>query len=495
MRRISMLLGAVVVILTTVATVRAEPPLLQIEHKQGILCLAWSADGKVLATGSHDGMIRFTQIPTGKINASWETGFPVVGMAFAPDGKAVAIRQTGQIMSLWDVATGKKGAMGGFPNYKASLLAFTRDGQQVVAAAYGEFVHWNTKGGASGSMWNNPPTGGYAAVAADGSIIGWGDANGMIQMQRTQPRQFSALHVGPAQCMAFGPDGKTLAVGAKDKTIGLWDLGKNQKTITLTGLQSLPRQLSFSVDGTTVAALTWEANQVRVWDVGRQRTRRLLTNTRGTVIALELSPDGKYLATASSDGKVLVWNVATRELDVKGPLLQLSNEELTALWLDLANADFTKADAAWRRLAACGDKGVPFLQERIKPISVPSFDTKRIDQLIKLLDHEKYAVRAMANKELLAQGELIITPLQKLLADAPSEEARTRAEKILKKVKEPTLTPERLQVLEAIELLETLRTPLAKKALEEIARETLIAQFRQEALWALERLARPQEQK
>lgn len=490
----SVLPAALYLALVFTPTGRAEPPLLQIDNKSDtpIRCAAWSADGKVVASGCENGTIQLTEIPSGKLLTTLTTGAAVTGIAFAPDGKTIAIRQPNQTMSQWDIATGKRLRSGGFPNYKAHLLAFKRDGNNIIAAAYGEFVNWNINGGASGSMWNNPPAGGYAAVAADGSIMGRGSAEGLVQMM-AQMHQITNIQVGPTYCMAFGPGAKWLATGAKDNNVYVWDLGKRDKTATLTGLPAPAKKLSFAADGSTLAATTEEATQVRVWDLGRLRTRRLLTNTRGVVAALELSPDGKYLVTIAVDGKALVWNVATRELDHKGPPLKLSAAEMTGLWKDLASSDFSKADAAWRRLAACGDNAVPFLKEQIKPISMPPLDMKHVAKLIADLGHDKYTYREKANKELLAHGELVITPLQKLLDNPPSEEARARAEKILKKIKEPVLTPQRVQVLEAIEMLEIMHTPDARKLLEEIAQETLIAQFRQDALLALERLARGKE--
>jgi hypothetical protein len=493
--------ASLLLILAVAPRVGAEPPLVQIDHKSPVQCVAWSPDGKVLATAAHDGSIYLTDIPSGILLRRgnrvrlFGTGHIVLGMAFSPDGKTLAVREFGQSMSTWDLTTGKRLRVGGFVNYKSHQLAFTRDGLTVVAVAYGEFVHWTVAGGASGSMWNNPPAGGYAAVAEDGAICGWGNPNGQIQMQQSQPRVITSLQVGPARSMAFGPGAKTLAVGGADKNVYLWDLAKREKKATLSGLKAEPTLLSFAADGSTLAALAADSSHIRVWDVGRLRTRRLLTNPRGAVTSLALSPDGKYLATVAADGKALVWNVATRELELTTPPAELPKEELLALWKDLASDDFNKSDAAWRRLATCGDNAVAFLKEQIRPISEPPVDAKRVEKLIAELDSPKYAVRDKAHKELVTCGELVITPLQKLIANPPSEEARTRAEKILKKVKEPVLTPERQRVLEAMELLEAVKTPLAKQVLEEIARDTLIAQFRQEALLALERWQRAKDEK
>jgi DNA-binding beta-propeller fold protein YncE len=497
------LLVTSLVLLGLVSLAQAEPSPLQIEHNTRIHCLAWSADGKTLATGAENGAVRLIEKPSGKVRTTIQTGHVVSGMAFSPDGKTIAVCQHGQYMSVWNVATTQKEPDGGFACYhanKAYRLAFTRDGQFVAAAGEGAAVLSGINADGGTKLSKSPgggfaPPGGFASVAADGSIAGFGDANGLVTIVVSQPRQSSRLQVGPAQCMAFGPAAKTLAIGATDKNIYLWSLAKREKTVTLTGLQSAPTELSYSADGNTLAALAADGKQIRIWDVARMRTRRLLADRRRTVWALELSPDGRFLATVGSYGRVLVWDVATRELD-KGPKLQLSTKEMTALWEDLGHPDFAKADAAWRRLASCGDNVVPYLKEKIKPISVPPpCDLKRIEQYISQLDHDTYAVCENAYKELLALGELVISPLQKMLANRPSEEARCRADKILKKVNEPVLTPERLKVLESIELLEVLHTPAAKQLLEEVARDTLIIQFRQDALFALERLSRKNEQK
>jgi len=82
----------------------------------------------------------------------------------------------------------------------------------------------------------------------------------------------------------------------------------------------------------------------------------------------------------------------------------------------------------------------------------------------------------------------VIVPLQKLLENPSSIEARERAVLLLKKLSEPPLTPERQQVLEAIDLLEQMRTTNALALLEEIERDALIPRIRQEARQALQRM-------
>jgi hypothetical protein len=119
---------------------------------------------------------------------------------------------------------------------------------------------------------------------------------------------------------------------------------------------------------------------------------------------------------------------------------------------------------------------------------VPDVDTKQMRQWVADLDSEKFANREKATKALIAQGELSLARLQELLVKAPSLEAKQRAELILKKIGDPLPTPERARVLDALDLLEQLRTPEARDLLREIERDALIPRIRLAARQALTRL-------
>jgi WD40 repeat protein len=484
---------ALVLVIAIASLLRAQPGA-PIDHKGAVSCLAWSGNGQWLATGAHDGTIRIREAATGKEVYNLSTGHPVAGMAFSPDGKTLAIRQTGQTMSTWDLATGKRLRVGGFPTYKADLLAFTPDGQTVVAAAFSEFVQWRVAtGGATGSK-SGVAGDGCAAVAPDGSLVGWSDSKGLVRLREYQPQnRQTTLQVGSARSIALGPGGKLLAVG-DDRGVRLWDLPTQKETTTLTELKKPVAQLSLSADGHTLAALADDGTSLRIWDLKDRRPRRPI-NHPSKAAALALSPDGRLLATVGADGKAQLWNTLARELTHKGPALELSPKELAALWSDLGNAEAGKAEAAWQKLAGAGDNAVPFLQEQIRPIAVPSVDLKQLEKRLAELDADSFAVREKATAELIAAGEPAVGLLQRFLKQAPSLEARNRANIALAKLEEPALTPERLRVLEAIALLEQVRTARTIGLLKEIERDTLIPQIRTEARLALERLAQPPEKK
>src|SRR5262249_6413011 len=83
----------------------AAPPRLQIDHQGTITCVAWSADGLRIATASQDGAVRVLETATGKELLHFASGHAVLGIALAPDGKALALSQEGKGVSIWGVAT------------------------------------------------------------------------------------------------------------------------------------------------------------------------------------------------------------------------------------------------------------------------------------------------------------------------------------------------------------------------------------------------------
>jgi hypothetical protein len=477
----------------------AAPPRLQIDHQCTITCVAWSANGLRIATASQDGTVRVLDAATGKELHRFASGRAARGLAFSPDGKTLALSQLGQGVSTWDIATGQRLQSNGYTNFSPEHLAFTPDGQTVMGIGVSELLNWKLTGGITISGAAKPA--GCAAVAPDGAVGGWAEAGGLLRLFENMPKggvHDYTLQVGNARCFAFGPGGKLLAVGGEDNEVHLWDRTPawRKKIGSLTGLHNPPARLSCAAAGSALAAVNADGTTIRVWDLARQRMRRQITHNRGRVGCLALSPDGKLLATTGRNGNaLLLWNVATRELTQQGPPPELSARDLAGLWTDLADKDYDKSEAAWHKLAAAGDRAIPFLKERIRPIAVPHLDRKQVEKLLAELDSDRYVTREKATRELMSLGELAIVPLERLLEKPSSGEAERRARIVLKKVSEPVLTPDRLRALQVLELLEQVRSPKAIAQLREIERDALIPQIRREARQAWQRAAAAREEK
>jgi WD40 repeat protein len=479
------------------------PPFLQMQLKSTVMCVAWSPDGKLMAAGTSDALIIIFETASGAEKRLIATNGPVASLAFSSDGArlvSIGLPEKAMKASIWEIDNGKerKDRLGSTVtvNTEVERVALTPDDQGVIGVRVGGFAWRGSGGGGMGSSSSVKP-GGSSSIAPDASVSGWCDGLGNLRLYRSEqfvgPIKFSSqgVKVGNCKCLAFGPQAKLFAIGGDGAEVQLWDLDKASKKVALNGLEKPARKVLFSRDGTTLAALADDDATIHVWDLTRNTSRSHFQHNRGAVGALALSPDGNLLATALKDGKVLyLWKTSGRELTHKGAPLELSEKELAALWTDFGGLDFEKADAAFRKLGACGDNALAFLRKQIRQVAVPAVDTKQIQEWMANLDSEKFANREKATKALIAQGEVASVPLQDLLAKAPSLEAKQRAELILKKIGDPMPTPERARILDALDLLEQLRTAQATELLREIERDALIPRIRLAARQALTRMSK-----
>ena len=168
------------------------------------------------------------------------------------------------------------------------------------------------------------------------------------------------------------------------------------------------------------------------------------------------------------------------------PAADLKPEQVEALWVDLAGNDAGKANRSMLNLAGARGLVEVFMRERLQ--AAPTIDAKQLEQWLADLDSEKFAVRNRAMEELTKLGEPAVPALNQLLGGQPTLEVRRRAEEVLDRLTGRTLTGEQLRTVRAVEVLEQLGTPEAKRVLETLARGAAGALPTREAQAALGRL-------
>jgi WD40 repeat protein len=196
------------------------------------------------------------------------------------------------------------------------------------------------------------------------------------------------------------------------------------------------------------------------------------------VRALAFSPDGSRLASAQTDGTVLIWDVPR----TRAPWWTAESDRL---WADLSVDD---AAPAWRvlwHLLDHPDQATELLSGRLRPVRF----WKDTAEQIARLDHPKYAVREEAVRVLAGRGMVVEEDLREALRRNPSAEQRERLETLLKKL-DPAVPPtgETLRSVRCVWLLERIGTPEAKKVLSEMATGASGSRVTVEAKEALERL-------
>ena len=285
--------------------------------------------------------------------------------------------------------------------------------------------------------------------------------------------------------LQVSPDSKLLALGIDDR-IQLWNLTTGKLVRLFGGHDVAVRSLAFSPDGKLLAAGSQDQS-IRLWQVTGAEVAQLRGH-RGAVHELRFAGDGKTLVSAGEDGTALIWDLpAAIEAARRRPLRTASDQKLAKLWADLETDNALRAYAAICELAATPRETVPFLKERLRPAVV---DTQRIARLVTELDAKQFAVRDKAMQELERLGEAAGPALRKALAGEAPPEVRRRVEQLLEKLHQRVKSAESLRLLRALEVLEQLGTPEARKVLETLAQGARQAPLTQEATMALERLGR-----
>jgi hypothetical protein len=314
-------------------------------HRRKVFGLAFSPDGKRLASASGDGTVRVWDLAG---NETWATltghRGAVYAVAFSPDGQTIASAGADRCVRLWGSATGKSRPVVLKERRAVFALAFSSDGRTIASGgADGSVSVWDV---ASGQMRATcKRTGRPGAVLAltfspDGNLLASAHRHGTVTLwdlekgeERAvlrQGRRYLILFGERAAAVAFSPDGRLLATGRTefaDRAVLLWNAITGQRVgalkddpgwyHTLTDLlllrfmrrsnQMLPTYaLAFGPDGKLLAAARGKA--VKVWEVARGELRHTFTGHRRPALAVAFAPDGQTVASGSGDKTVRLWD-------------------------------------------------------------------------------------------------------------------------------------------------------------------------------------------
>jgi WD40 repeat protein len=365
-------------------------------HPSAATSVAWSTNGKWIATGGEDKTIRLWDAATAKQIAVLEGHTArVLAVTFSPDSTRLVSGSKDSSASVWDIE--KKMVIAKLAGHAAAVnaVAFTSDGRTIATASNdGTARLWETvsyrqratlehqepitslafspggqtlaTGGerASIRLWNSVGgsqrqqlTGHADAVTGlaflpDGSALLSGSADESIRLWKAAAPAINPLVMLPAHkpealSVAYSPDGNWLITGGADKTVAIRDPGAGNIHRVLRGPTSRVTRIAVSPDSNLVAGVSGDGT-VRIWSIAEGEQVAMFNAWREKFAAgraVAFSADGRTLASGADDGTIKLWSIAD-EKEIR--VLDAQTLPITSLAFSECSSLLASATGDWR---------------------------------------------------------------------------------------------------------------------------------------------------
>ncbi len=280
-------------------------------HHGFVNALAWSPDGKRIASGSDDYKVQVWDAADGSHVYTYSGHSNLVeAVAWSPDGKRIASGGFDSTVQVWDAVDGGHAfTYHGHSGYVVTV-AWSPDGKRIASGSYDNTVQvWDAvNGGHVYTYRGHNNTVSTVAWSPDGKRIASGSWDNTVQVWDAADGSHAVIyrgHLNRVNAVAWSPDGKRIASGSSDATVQVWDAANGDHVVTYRGHLGPVLTLAWSPDGKHIAS--GGTDNVQIWNAADSSHLYTYPGHSNEVRAVAWSPDGRRIASGSDDMTVQVW--------------------------------------------------------------------------------------------------------------------------------------------------------------------------------------------
>ena len=286
-------------------------------HTGGIRSVAFSSNGRYLASSADDKTVRIWNLESGESRVLKGNGRMAYSLAYSPDGRYLASGANDSIVQFWDLESEECRILEGHASHSwVNSVAFSADGKSLASGSSDRTVRiWNLENDISYRLESHIDQVNSVAFSSDGKHIASGSSDRTVRIWNLESGEYRVLegHTGIINSIAYSPDSTHLSIVADDKTVRIWDLESGEYRV-LQGHTGRINSIAYSPDARFLASGA-DDKMVRIWNLESEECRVLQGHT-GSVNSIAYSPDGRHLASGADDRTIRIWDLESEECRV-----------------------------------------------------------------------------------------------------------------------------------------------------------------------------------
>lgn len=322
-------------------------------HDGAVISVAFSRDGTRLATGGIDNAARIWDSATGRELKTFQGHSDYVyGAVFSPDGRRIATSSRDNSAKVWDVATGKETfALKGFVQPLRSIC-FSPNGRQILTAGWDATARvFDSATGKEMFVLKHPDAVHSAVFSPDGKRILTACWDNVARVWDVASRKEILLlkgHTAPVYSAVFSPDGKRVLTASADKTAKIWDAESSREFLATKTYPASVLAAALSKDGDR-AAVAGSGTPFSVWESVTGKEAFRLKDNAQSALSVAFSPDGKQVVIGKHDNSALVTDSVSgvAVLTLKGHANQVSAVAFSPDGKRIATGSIDKSAKIW----------------------------------------------------------------------------------------------------------------------------------------------------